>query len=241
VRWLDGRDAVLDAVGHHPYARLTTGGDGRVIGYVDGDVTAWVSHDHRGAMPCAFGDPLRAAGMLAALAADGLLDGARWWHLPRQPPTPGRRAAPVGATRRDDWDFRWTSTPPPAVDGERAVAEADEADVAALLDDAFPESTSRPGDPRVRAWWGIREGDRLVACGADRGRGGVGMLGAITVARDRRGRGLGAALTAAMTRRLLGGYDVVALGVMTDNPVAARLYRGLGFAGSVARTTLELA
>jgi ribosomal protein S18 acetylase RimI-like enzyme len=239
VRWLDGRDAVLDAVGHHPYARLTTGGDGRVIGHVDGDVTAWVSHDHRGAMPCAFGDPLRAAEVLAALAADGHLDGARWWHLPRQPPASRPRAG-----RRDDWDFRWTSTPPPAVDGEPAVgvvADANLADVAALLDDGFPESTSRPGDPRARAWWGMREGGRLVACGADRGRGGVGMLAAITVVRDRRGRGLGAALTAAMTRRLLDEYDVVALGVLTDNPVADRLYRGLGFAGSIPRTSLEVA
>ncbi len=93
----------------------------------------------------------------------------------------------------------------------------------------------------MRAWWGIRDGGRLVACGADRGRGGVGLLAAITVARDRRGRGLGAALTAGMTRRLLGEYDVVALGVMTDNPAADRLYRGLGFTDSIPRTSLELA
>jgi ribosomal protein S18 acetylase RimI-like enzyme len=44
-----------------------------------------------------------------------------------------------------------------------------------------------------------------------------------------------------MARRLLGEYDVVAFGVMTDNRVADRLYRGLGFTDSIPRTSLELA
>ena len=51
----------------------------------------------------------------------------------------------------------------------------------------------------------------LLACGADRSRG------------------LGAALTAGMTRALFGRYDVVALGVHPDNVGAIRLYRRLGF------------
>jgi ribosomal protein S18 acetylase RimI-like enzyme len=195
-------------------------------------------------MPCAFGDPVRAAENRTRPAARVIRDQP---HAPNrtgtteQPHAPNRTAR-VTATRRDDWDFRWTSTAPPAVAGEQAVAVvADEADVEALLHDAFPDSTSRPGDPRVRAWWGIRDGDRLVACGADRSRGGVGMLAAITVARDRRGRSLGAALTTAMTRRLLGQYGVVALGALTGNEVADRLYRGSGFTGSIPRTWLEVA
>jgi predicted GNAT family acetyltransferase len=62
-----------------------------------------------------------------------------------------------------------------------------------------------------------------------------------TVAMPFSTRGHGAALTAAMTRRLLSKHDVVALGVLTGNGVADRLYRGLGFTGSIPRTSLEVA
>lgn len=53
--------------------------------------------------------------------------------------------------------------------------------------------------------------------------------------------GQGAALTAAMIRRLLSEHDVVALGVLTGNGVADRRYRGLGFTGSIPRTSFEVA
>ncbi len=62
-----------------------------------------------------------------------------------------------------------------------------------------------------------------------------------TVAMPFSTRGHGAALTAAMTRRPLDEYDAVALGVRTGNGVADRLYRGLGFTGSIPRTSLEVA
>jgi ribosomal protein S18 acetylase RimI-like enzyme len=196
-----------------------------------------VAHDRHGASAGGFGDAARAAAMLAELAAGDRLHDARRWHLPRLDP-----ATLAAARERDDWDFLSTRTPPPAVPGEDEVAPVDsDADVNALLDEAFPESFSRPGDTRVRAWFGIRERGRLVAVGADRSRAGVGMLAAIAVAPDRRGRGLGAALTAALTRRLLADHDVVALGVMTDNPGAARLYRGLGFGSTLPRTSLAVA
>ncbi|WP_231925469.1 GNAT family N-acetyltransferase [Micromonospora purpureochromogenes] len=87
----------------------------------------------------------------------------------------------------------------------------------------------------------MRDGDRLVACGADRSRGDVGFLAGLTVAPDRRGRGLGAALTAGMARALAARYDHVALGVYTDNVGAIRLYRRLGFTGTLARSSVHLA
>jgi GNAT superfamily N-acetyltransferase len=234
---LDGRDAVLAAAGHHPYVRLNTDGDAEVTGYAGEGVTVWVTRDHRGPVPSAIGDAARAAGALTTLASEGRLDGARRWHLPRL--GPGR---PIPVTRRDDWDFLSTRTAPPPLPGEDAVEPVrDEAAVEALLTAAFPTAFSRPGDPRVRAWWGVREGRRLIAVGAERGRAGVGMLASIAVAPDRRGRGLGAALTAAMTRHRLAVDDVVALGVMTDNAGAARLYRRLGFGEPLPRSSVEVA
>ena len=55
------------------------------------------------------------------------------------------------------------------------------------------------------------------------------------------GQGLGAALTAAMTRVLLEEAEEVTLGVLTDNPRAIRLYERLGFTGSIPRTSVALA
>ena len=98
--------------------------------------------------------------------------------------------------------------------GNRAGAggpphRADHPALSALIDDAFPTTSSRPGDATVVDWYGIWDADRLVACGADRSRGDIGFLAGLTVARDRRGRGLGAALTAGMTRALFTRYDHV--------------------------------
>jgi ribosomal protein S18 acetylase RimI-like enzyme len=55
------------------------------------------------------------------------------------------------------------------------------------------------------------------------------MLTGITVATDRRGQGLGAALTTAMSRALHAEFGVVSLGVEVGNRRAARLYQRLGF------------
>ena len=88
------------------------------------------------------------------------------------------------------------------------LTAADQPALAALVEESFPSSTSRPGDPRVVDWYGIRVGDRLVACGADRSQGDIGFIAGLTVAPDQRGRGLGASLTAGMTRALLARHDL---------------------------------
>jgi ribosomal protein S18 acetylase RimI-like enzyme len=237
---LDGRAAVLAATGDHPYTRMTTDGE-PVTGYQTGEAVAWLGHGPWGPVACAVGDPRQAARLFADLAAEDRLAGVRWVHLPR---VDGRALAPhLRMSHQDDWDFRWTRTPPPAVAGEERVVPLDGRhgeEIGAVLEDALPDTTSRPGDPRVRGWYGIFDGGRLVACGADRSRTEVGFLAAITVTTAYQGRGLGAALTAAMTRRLFQAYDVVALGVMSDNAGAIRLYRRLGFTGSLARSSVAL-
>jgi GNAT superfamily N-acetyltransferase len=189
---------------------------------------------------CALGDPDRALEFVTALVGSGAA-ATRWLHLPRTPAAAVADRLPV--RRQDDWDFLWTATDPPRVAGEeRIVALPTEAHAAVLdlLERGFPETTSRPGDPRVRAWYGRWDGDRLIAAGADRSRGGVGFLAGLTVDPGRRGSGIGAALAAAMTRRLRAEFGQVALGVMYDNNGAIRLYRRLGYGGSLPRTSVAL-
>ncbi|MEV4621988.1 GNAT family N-acetyltransferase [Asanoa sp. NPDC049573] len=231
---LVGRDAVLAATDAHPYALLTTGGGEGVTGVQDGSTVVWITH---GSVVCALGDGAVAAATAARLAGERKPGAPGWWHLPRL-----AGETPVAVRVRDEWDFRWTRQAPPERMGEeRAAPVVDDAGITALLDLAFPGTTTRPGDPRVRAWWAIRDGGRVVACAADRSRGGVGFLSGIAVHPAARGRGLGAALTAALTRRLVTEYGTAALGVMSDNLVANRMYESLGYVSSTPRTSVGLA
>lgn len=237
---LVGRAAVLAAAGDHPYVRMNTDREA-VTGYQTERTVVWLNHGPSGATACAVGDARRSARLFAELAASDHLADVRWLHLPR---VDGQALAPhLRPTRQDDWDFLWTRTPPPPVPGEERVVPLDrrhDDEITAVIEEAHPGSTTRPGDGRVRGWYGIFDGTRLVACGADRSRGDIGFLAGITVASAHQGRGLGAALTAAMTRHLLRAYEVVALGVMWDNAPAARLYRRLGFTSSLPRSSVAI-
>ncbi|SCG60605.1 FR47-like protein [Micromonospora echinaurantiaca] len=238
---LEGRDAILAAAGHHPYARHALWRGGRPRGWQRDGALVWLLPADHGPAGGALGAATAAVEVAARLAAAGALTPGQWLHLPRLAPAAldGRLAV----DRQDEWDFQWTtSAPPPQPDEERVVrlTEADHPALAELIDRAFPSTTSRPGDPRVVDWYGIRDGDRLVACGADRSRGDIGFLAGLTVAPDRRGRGLGAALTAGMTRALFADHDTVALGVYTANVGAVRLYRRLGFTNTLPRSSVRL-
>ncbi|PWR05215.1 GNAT family N-acetyltransferase [Micromonospora acroterricola] len=238
---LQDRAAILAATGHHPYARhaLWLGAPAR--GWRRDGAVLWLSPPEQGPAGSALGPAGPALEICVALVADGVLRPGQSLHLPRH--DPGLLSGRLAVTRHHDWDFHWTTAPPPAQPDEQRVVRLTEADhpaLEALIDEAFPSSTSRPGDPRVVDWYGIRAGDRLVACGADRSRGDIGFLAGLTVAPDQRGRGLGAALTAGMTRALLARHDTVALGVYPDNVGAVRLYRRLGFTNTLLISTLRL-
>ncbi|MGK5445682.1 GNAT family N-acetyltransferase [Micromonospora sp. URMC 105] len=239
---LTDRAALLAATDQHPYVRHTLRPGEEPRGWRRDGTVAWLLPP--GARPA--GGALGAAGpaldVFADLAAGGVVGPGQWLNLPRTSPETLAGWLPVA--RHDQWDFLWTSTVPPRQPEEDRVVRLDEADqpaLSALIETSFPTTTSRPGDSGIVAWYGIRDGDRLVACGADRSRGDVGFLAGLTVAADRRGRGLGAALTIGMTRALAARYDHVALGVYTHNEGAARLYRRLGFTGTLARSSVQLA
>jgi ribosomal protein S18 acetylase RimI-like enzyme len=173
----------------------------------------------------------------------GRLDRLGWIHLPRGCPVPD------GFVTREQWDLLWTARPPVSQPGQDAVVElpasghADN-DVNALLDLVMPESTVRPGHPMARRWYGIWADGMLVACGADRSghlatSPGVGVLGGIAVHPAYRRRGLGSALSAAITTRLFDRYDLVTLGVWPDNHSARRMYEGLGYTARAEITSIQ--
>ena len=136
---------------------------------------------------------------------------------------------------RNDWEWFSTAGPPPAQAGEAQVAWLgldDHDDVGRLLETWSPRHDAVPGRPGVLRWCGVRDDSgRLVATAAHtEHRSGVPHLASVATAGDVRGRGLGGAVTAWLTRRLLEeGTGVVTLGMYSDNPVARRLYERLGF------------
>lgn len=138
------------------------------------------------------------------------------------------------AAEGGDWAWLWTRTPPPVERGESALVvlddTADAAEIQALIDRANPISEGSPGSGLSTLWLGRREGGDLVACGAlHRTVTGAPHLTGLLVAPEARGRGLGLAVTAALTRRAIAEAGVATLGVYADNAVARRLYASLGY------------
>ena len=134
-------------------------------------------------------------------------------------------------TRHGHW--HWMLSARPCAAPTVPVEEVDDpAEVDAVLDEANPGSFARPGSPGVEAWLGIREGGRLVATGAlTREHDGTGHLRGVTVLPEHAGRGLGRALSAALTLRAQAGRSGLAtLGVYVDNAPAVAIYRRLGYA-----------
>ncbi|PMR60289.1 GNAT family N-acetyltransferase [Verrucosispora sp. ts21] len=237
------RQALLNAVDQHPFVRhsLPTQEPFRV--WRRNGAVGWrLPAATLGPVGGIIGPPAEALDLFGRLTAEGVFEPGRWVHLPRL--APEALAAVPGVTGHEDWDFLWTATLPPPQPGEERVvrlSEADRPELTALIDESYPTSTARPDNPQVVDWYGIREGDRLIACGADRTRGDVGFLAGLTVDPAFRGRGLGAALTAGMSRALAARHDLLALGVYPANVGALRLYRRLGYTAVVPLTSVRCA
>lgn len=134
-----------------------------------------------------------------------------------------------------DWEWLWTTSVPAPQPAESAVltlhGRVRAAELDALLAVANPRASTRPGDEGNDWWVGAPDAScALVACGAmQRTDGGSPHLASIAVRPDRRGEGLGAAVTAALTRRGVTTDGVCTLGMYSDNAVARSLYLRLGF------------
>lgn len=136
----------------------------------------------------------------------------------------------------DDWDWFWTDAAPPPQPGEERVQWLEpspevEEELRELLTSSSPRYSAEPGAPDVLRWAGLRdEAGTLLACAAHTEHlPGVPHLASIASRLDRRGRGLGRAATAWLTRRLVAEYGIVTLGMYADNDVARAMYERLGY------------
>lgn len=238
-RELPSHAALLEASGNDPFVRWQVSPDLPLTAWqVDGAVAFVRTRSSGRRQLTVLGSPQDAAAAVHALA--GHLGDVRrtvWAHGITVP----RGTLPLlGEDARlgpgPDWDWMWVDrtrlTSEPADPRVQRLPSAAEPDVTALLATASPRHSSDPGDDDVVEWFGIRDADgRLLACAAHtESVPGVPHLASIATDPDARGRGLGTALTAGLTRTLLDeGAPVVTLGMYADNTVARRLYARIGF------------
>jgi ribosomal protein S18 acetylase RimI-like enzyme len=157
--------------------------------------------------------------------------------LPRAAVVPDGAAFGPGAAGVR-WEWMWTDTEPPSVRGEDRVIELDagsadvRSELVAFLAAHSPLHSAEPGDEHVRAWLGVRAPDgELLACLAlYQAVPGVDLMASVAVAPPARGQGLGLAIAAAATRRMLRERPPVAtVDLYSDNLAARALYRRLGY------------
>ncbi len=109
------------------------------------------------------------------------------------------------------------------------------ADLPALLDlyAAYPDNAFNDDQLASGPFYGFRDGERLVAAGGTHvvaARYGIAAVGNVYTRHDFRGRGYGAAVTAAVVADLLAaGCGDVILNVGVANSAARHLYARLGF------------
>lgn len=173
---------------------------------------------------------------------------ALWLSAPRDVGVPARVLDTLVLVPFSQWDWmaleRGAATEPAGEarslpDGVtiRAIDTGTEADaVRDVLRRTNPRSTADPLADREDAWSGAYDGDELVGVfGARReqGRGEDGFswhLHGLGVLEDRRGSGLGGALTDHLALAgLAAGADWISLGLYAENDGARRLYRRAGF------------
>lgn len=203
------------------------------------DGYAFASIDGYGGAPCWL-DVVGPAEPAAVLAEAGLAElGERCCGIS----VPRGLAAGSWAARgtaSGTWDLMRCDAAPPWQPGEERVLRLpDPAAVQSFLDRVNPHHSVPARHPEAECWLGVadEESGELLAVGAfTRRRFGTGYLASIATAPEARGRGLGAAVTAALTRHAFAaGDEFCTLAHYHPNDPARRLYLRLGY-----RTTHQM-
>ena len=145
------------------------------------------------------------------------------------------RLATVSAERRM-WRMVWKPGSLPSIDPQ--VARLDATDVTSI-ERLYADGASSGESPDFfypsmvsdGVFFGVYVGDALVSVAGTHlvaREEGAAAIGNVYTRRDRRGRGLGRATTAAVLREL-NGIETVGLNVRADNDAAVRVYESLGF------------
>jgi ribosomal protein S18 acetylase RimI-like enzyme len=199
---------------------------------------AFASVDGYGGDPCwlsSIGSP-EAVEILTGIALGELGEKCYGLTIPR-----GQDMARwIGRQEPGQWDLMCCEAEPPRQPGEeRVVRIEDLAAVQAFLDRVNPSHSVGAGHPELERWLGVADeaSGALLAVGAfTRRRHGTAYLASIATAPQSRGQGLGAAVTAALTRHAFAsGDDLCTLAHYTPNEPARRLYLRLGY-----RTTHQM-
>jgi GNAT superfamily N-acetyltransferase len=182
------------------------------------------------------------AGALLRRALDDLPRRPQGFSAPR-----GTDVSGLDLAEPTTWDFMafdpaW-GVELAALPGEERVEEMApgleaDAEIGDFLKVANPTHSAKPGWEAIQAWGVVRDAEgTLLACGAYcRREGGNGYLASIGTRPEARGQGLGAAVSAWLTRRSLAAADhFCALGHWYPNEPARRIYTRLGY-----RTTHEM-
>jgi ribosomal protein S18 acetylase RimI-like enzyme len=165
-------------------------------------------------------------------------------------------APPPGHEHDSEWDLMATWTAPPAQAGESRVIPLDDPfEIQAFLDRVSPTHSVRADYELAKLWLGVRgepadvassagsagsdtsgsptsvPSGSLLAVGAlTRRISGVAYLASIATDPHARGQGLGAAITAQLTRRVFeGGEKLCTLAHYHPNEPARRVYLRVGY------------
>ncbi|MGL5930891.1 MAG: GNAT family N-acetyltransferase [Dermatophilaceae bacterium] len=242
VRALASPADVVAATGAHPLALLDLGDGERPRGFAvgtdlrTGAVVVARASDHGVPGVALLGTGISYAALLRDQQVRTWLRHSDVRHVsaPRESFDAVRPHLPFDPDRSGDWDWMWTRTPPPelaAEDRVRVLGPSTRDELLDFLRRASPRTHGQPFARTGQVWVGIRtDRGRLVACGgSEASEAGTPVLAGIAVDPARRGQGLGAAVTAYLTRRAVADTGTCALGMFADNVVARRLYHRLGY------------